>query len=186
MTDETAYENFKKYGNPDGPGSYSVAIALPRYLLQKENQIFVLLCAFVILLVLIPGAIYINFGDTTIKDENGILLENKKAYGAKLNESIIPKNMPMMLASCIEFQDMGVKSEEENKLLKRLKDDDAIADMLPNTVSRRSKNMNYKPMLLILGHLFDKDEVKAPEFASSMREILKNGVGHLNMMIDVG
>jgi translocation protein SEC63 len=33
LTDETAYENFKKYGNPDGPGSYSVAIALPRYLL---------------------------------------------------------------------------------------------------------------------------------------------------------
>lgn len=33
LTDETAFENFKKYGNPDGPGSYSVAIALPRYLL---------------------------------------------------------------------------------------------------------------------------------------------------------
>ena len=34
LTDETAYENFKKYGNPDGPGSYNVAIAMPRFLLQ--------------------------------------------------------------------------------------------------------------------------------------------------------
>jgi len=33
LTDETAYENFKKYGNPDGPGSYNVAIAMPRFLL---------------------------------------------------------------------------------------------------------------------------------------------------------
>lgn len=33
LTDETAFENFKKYGNPDGPGSYNVAIAMPRFLL---------------------------------------------------------------------------------------------------------------------------------------------------------
>lgn len=37
LTDETAYENFKKYGNPDGPGSYNVAIALPRFLLDPDN-----------------------------------------------------------------------------------------------------------------------------------------------------
>lgn len=86
LTDETAYENFKKYGNPDGPGSYSVAIALPKILLQPENQVRVLCCGFFILLVVIPGLLYINFGDTTIKDESGVLLDNKKIYGAKLNE----------------------------------------------------------------------------------------------------
>lgn len=103
LTDEVAFENFKKYGNPDGPGSYSVAIALPRYLLQKENQIMVLSCAFFILLVVIPGMLYINFGDTTIKDDSGVLLENKKLYGAKLNEQLIPKNMPQIMATAIEF-----------------------------------------------------------------------------------
>jgi len=50
--------------------------------------------AFFILLVLIPGFVYVNFGDTTIKDEGGVLLENKKIYGAKLNENMILKNMP--------------------------------------------------------------------------------------------
>lgn len=98
LTDETAYENFKKYGNPDGPGSYSVAIALPKYLLQPDNQIFVLSVAFFILLVLIPGLLYVNFGDTTYKDEQGVLLENKKHYGAKLNENLIPKNLPLILS----------------------------------------------------------------------------------------
>ena len=37
LTDEEAKENFRKYGNPDGPGSYHVAIALPRALLEKDN-----------------------------------------------------------------------------------------------------------------------------------------------------
>jgi translocation protein SEC63 len=103
LTDETAFENFKKYGNPDGPGSYSVAIAMPKFLLEKNNQIPVLICAFFFLLCVIPGVLYINFGDTTIKDESGVLLENKKNYGAKLNEQLIPKNVPQILSSCIEF-----------------------------------------------------------------------------------
>ena len=103
MTDETAYDNFKKYGNPDGPGSYSVAIALPRFLLETDNQIPVLLCAFFILLIVIPGFLYMNFGDTTTKDEMGVLLENKRLYGAKLNENLLVNNVPLILAASKEF-----------------------------------------------------------------------------------
>ena len=103
MTDETAYDNFKKYGNPDGPGSYNVAIGLPRFLLETENQITVLICAFFVLLVVIPGLIYVNFGDTTTKDESGVLLGNKPLFGAKINENLIPKQIPIILASSVEF-----------------------------------------------------------------------------------
>jgi len=39
LTDDVARENFRKYGNPDGPGSFSVAIAMPKFLLEKENHI---------------------------------------------------------------------------------------------------------------------------------------------------
>lgn len=39
LTDDVSRENFKKYGNPDGPGSFSVAIAMPKFLLEKENHI---------------------------------------------------------------------------------------------------------------------------------------------------
>jgi len=30
------------------------------------------------LLILIPGFVFVNFGDTTTKDEGGVLLENKR------------------------------------------------------------------------------------------------------------
>lgn len=69
LTDETAYENFKKYGNPDGPGSYNVGIALPKFLLDTDNHLPVLFVAFFILLICIPGFLYTHFGDTTTKDE---------------------------------------------------------------------------------------------------------------------
>jgi len=32
------------------------------------------------LLIVIPGFLYIKFGDTTTKDEFGIALDNKKIY----------------------------------------------------------------------------------------------------------
>ena len=76
---------------------------MPRFLLQKENQVQVLCSAFFILLVLIPGFVYVNFSDTTKKDEGGVLLENKRLYGSKLNENLIAKNMPQILSLAVEF-----------------------------------------------------------------------------------
>ena len=121
MTDEVAYENFKKYGNPDGPGSYNVAIALPKFLLDTENHLMVLFFAFLILLVLIPGFLYTHFGDTSTKDESGVLLENKRMYGARLNENMIVKNVPLILAQSKEFQAIGAKGNDEVSLLKKLR-----------------------------------------------------------------
>jgi translocation protein SEC63 len=37
LTDEEAFNNYKKFGNPDGRGAMHVAIALPRFLLKKDN-----------------------------------------------------------------------------------------------------------------------------------------------------
>lgn len=55
LTDDTARENYEKYGNPDGPGSFKVAIALPKFLLEKDFQIQVLVSFFFVLLVIVPG-----------------------------------------------------------------------------------------------------------------------------------
>lgn len=99
-----ARENFKKYGNPDGPGSFSVAIAMPKFLLEKDNHIQVLLVSFFILLVVVPGMLYLIIKDDTIKDERGVLLENKQIFARKLNENMLLKNIPQVAAVSIEFQ----------------------------------------------------------------------------------
>lgn len=185
LTDETAYENFKKYGNPDGPGSYSVAIALPRFLLDTDNHLTVLFFAFLILLVLIPGFLYTHFGDTSTKDESGVLLENKRMYGARINENLIVKNVPLILAQSKEFQSIGAKGKDEIALLKKLKENEDLDELLPKVQSRNMKDMNMKPLLLILGHVLKDENIRNPIFKDGLREILKQGVFHLNMMIDV-
>lgn len=36
MTDEKARDNFAKFGNPDGQGSFAVGIALPTFIQKAE------------------------------------------------------------------------------------------------------------------------------------------------------
>lgn len=71
-------------------------------------------------------------------------------------------------------------------LLKQIKSNEDIADLLPTTVSRRSKNQNLKPLVLICGHLLDDDRVRDPRLQESLKQILKNGNNHIKMMLEVG
>lgn len=112
LTEEEARENFKKYGNPDGPGSYNVGIALPRFLLQKENHIPVLIAAFFILLVCIPAYVYINYGGTVHLDDNGIHVSNRQIFGTHLNENILAKTLPSLISRCTELQELRCDSNE--------------------------------------------------------------------------
>jgi translocation protein SEC63 len=183
LTDETSRENFRKYGNPDGPGgSYNVAIAMPKFLLEKENQIPVLLTAFFILLVVIPGTVYINFADGTKKDEGGILLENKRIFGPQINENLIYKQLPLLMSQAIEFQQLKSSGAAEKKLLARIKDNDKIADLMPKTMSKRTASLNLKPMLLILAHMMRNDIAKDPIFDESLEVIRKLGPQVLGLL----
>lgn len=38
LTDEKARQVCEKFGNPDGPGSFNVAIAMPSFLLKKRKS----------------------------------------------------------------------------------------------------------------------------------------------------
>lgn len=83
---------------------------MPKFLLEKENHIHVLLISFFILLVVIPGFLYQYFKDDTIKDERGVLLENKMIFGKKLNENMLIKHLPQVIAVTVEFQAVGAHS----------------------------------------------------------------------------
>lgn len=55
LTDDKARENFLKYGNPDGKGSFAVGIALPKFLQEQQYQLQVLVVFFVMVVFIIPG-----------------------------------------------------------------------------------------------------------------------------------
>ena len=54
LTDETARENYKKHGHPDGPQAMSISVALPEWFFNKDKE-----AAPAILLTLLLGGIVV-------------------------------------------------------------------------------------------------------------------------------
>ena len=52
MTDEKKFNNWLKYGNPEGTLSQQViGIALPKFLFDMDNQIWLLIAIFIVVIV---------------------------------------------------------------------------------------------------------------------------------------
>jgi len=92
--------------------------------------------------------------------------------------------MPLILSKSIEFQSIGAKNNEEIAILKKIKANDDIDELMPKIQSRNTKDMNMKPVLLILAHLLRDENVRNPIFSEGLSQILRQGVNHLNMMIE--
>ena len=64
---------------------------------------------------------------------------------------------------------MGAKDQAELDKLKKLKDNEAIADLLPQTVSRKTKNQNLKPTLLVAAYLVNDERVNDPALKEGLQ-----------------
>lgn len=79
LTDEKAKANCEKFGNPDGQGgAFQVAIALPSFLLKKENHVAVLVVFFLFLLVVVPGTVIVWYENSKKYDLDGSLMGKQK------------------------------------------------------------------------------------------------------------
>ncbi len=55
LTDEKKKLACEKFGSPDGPGSLHVAIAMPSFLLKKENHVAILAVFFILFIIILPS-----------------------------------------------------------------------------------------------------------------------------------
>ena len=102
MTDPKARDNFLKFGNPDGKGSMAVGIALPNFLQKKEYQLHVLIAFFVMITFVIP-TVFWNRITSSEKDVGGVNVDNRKLFTELINENMLGKQIPGMLAQTFEF-----------------------------------------------------------------------------------
>jgi len=90
MTDEKARDNFLKYGNPDGKGSFAVGIALPNFLQKKDYQLQVLVVFFLVVVFAIPGY-FLSRISANEKDVGGVDVDNRKIFTELINENMTGK-----------------------------------------------------------------------------------------------
>ncbi len=54
LTDEETKKNWEEYGNPDGPGVTHFGIALPKWMVDDKNSMFVLGIYVLVFIVILP------------------------------------------------------------------------------------------------------------------------------------
>mmetsp|Transcript_17161 Transcript_17161/g.36874 ORF Transcript_17161/g.36874 Transcript_17161/m.36874 type:complete len:665 (+) Transcript_17161:255-2249(+) len=179
LTDPVAKANYEKFGNPDGPETTKVGIGLPKFLLEKENNLLILSCFFLVLLVLIPSVAIYYWQRTKNYASNGVLIETLQFMEHFLNETIRLKNLPEYLAA----------SAESRQLPTRL-DDQAVMTKLKKEVQEPVKPKWQHPIivrnsLLVNAHMQRLHELLTPELQEDLELILKSSMRITQAMVEI-
>ncbi|CAF0943169.1 unnamed protein product [Didymodactylos carnosus] len=106
LTNEEAKNNWKQYGNPDGPGVTHFGIALPKWLVDHKNSVFVLLTYAGIFMIVLPVIVCVWWQKSARFAGDHILIETAQLYYILLGRTpnMIVKRALMILASSMEFE----------------------------------------------------------------------------------
>jgi len=105
LTDDTARENWQKYGNPDGPGATSFGIALPSWIVEKENSIFVLGLYALVFMIALPTVVGIWWYRSIKFNGESVLLDTSNVYYYFLHktDNLQMKRVIAIIAASLEF-----------------------------------------------------------------------------------
>lgn len=78
-----------------------------------------------------------------------------------INENLILKNCPALLANSLEFLGMRVNGKEQQNALNKIKNNDEIKEkeLIPKVTNKRGRQMDMKALCVILAYLMRLDEL---------------------------
>lgn len=183
LTDEVSVENYKKYGNPDGPGPMKVAIGLPYFLMKKENQIMSLCVSFLFILVVIPSVFFFWYSGSYSYTDKGLKQEDEKAFAAALNENISFTDLPKLIAWANDFQHITIKNKQDLERLAHI-NKTVLNNKGPLIDAKKGRIMkNYKPHLLLMAYMFRGDLPK--EYRDDIKDIVEKVPSLIDLWMEI-
>ncbi|XP_008557153.1 translocation protein SEC63 homolog [Microplitis demolitor] len=140
LTDEEARKNWEKYGNPDGPGAMSFGIALPSWIVEKKNSVWVLGLYAMVFMVALPTVVGMWWYKSIRYTGDQILLETTKIYYAFFNSQRLTtlKRVIMILGASSEF------SKDSNpEIVIRQSDNEEVPSLMKKIQNLGEKNKEF-------------------------------------------
>uniref|UniRef100_A0A0A9ZBA8 J domain-containing protein n=3 Tax=Lygus hesperus TaxID=30085 RepID=A0A0A9ZBA8_LYGHE len=106
LTDAESRKNWEKYGNPDGPGAMSFGIALPSWIVEKENSVWVLGLYALVFMVALPTVVGIWWYRSIQYTGDQVLLSTCQMYFYFFHKtpSMALKRVILILSASHEFE----------------------------------------------------------------------------------
>ena len=106
LTDEEIRNNYVQYGHPDGKQSFSIGIALPKFIVTDGNGKYVLLVYGLLLGVLLPYVVGRWWYGTQRMTKDKVLLASASSLFKEYDESITDGDIVNALSCGEEFKDV--------------------------------------------------------------------------------
>lgn len=171
LTDNEARKNWEKYGNPDGPGATSFGIALPSWIVEKENSVWVLGLYALVFMVALPTVVGTWWYRSIRYSGDKVLLDTTQMYFYFFHKTphMALKRVVMILAASLEFDkrhntqvvERQSDNEEVPMLIKQLPNLNEKCKELPlcrmYSIKARSILHAHLSRMVLNQHTLDKD-----------------------------
>lgn len=181
LTDETAKENYEKYGNPDGKQSLEVSIGLPSFLLDTNNRNLVLLVYLIVMVGVIPFSVWRYYSDSSKFGEKDVMYDTYSWYHHALSEHTLLKSLPETLSGSAEFRQRNVPKQDEKQ---------EIAALMTTVRSQMQKPKYNHPVcikgnVLLHAHLLRKNDSLSEKLAEDLKYMLRVSSSLMDAMVSV-
>lgn len=142
LTDETARKNWEQYGNPDGPGATSFGIALPSWIVEKENSIFVLGLYALVFMIALPTVVGIWWYRSIKFNGDQVYLDTTNLYYYFIyrTDNLVMKRVIAIIAASVEFN-RGHNSE----IIERPTDQEEVPNLIKE-ISNLGESNKERPL----------------------------------------
>ncbi|KAI0219252.1 secretory subunit, partial [Massospora cicadina] len=199
LTDEDIRKNYEEFGHPDGRQSLSLGIALPAWLVEAHNNVWVLgvyglvLGLFMPLYVVSPiprlgltwkGKWWYRSNKYT-RDQ--ILNQTMAIYFQQLKENMPMRDLIELLAASGEFKhEVHVKEEDEQKCMKLWASIKSAAEK-DAMIVEEPRNVSQAPTLalaLIMAHLL-RLPIEDPSLLQDQQAMVQRAVGLIHGLMQI-
>ncbi|GLV38722.1 Secretory 63 [Carabus blaptoides fortunei] len=137
LTDDEARKNWEKYGNPDGPGAMSFGIALPSWIVEKENSVWVLGLYALVFMVALPVVVGTWWYRSIKFSGDQVLLDTTQMYYFFIHKTpqMALKRVIMILAASLEFD-----RRHNSEIVERLSDNEEVPHLIKQLPHLGEKN----------------------------------------------
>ena len=169
LTNEESKKNFEKWGNPDGPGSMKISVALPSFILEKKNHMPILVLFLIFILVIFPAGFLFWFSSKKKYNDSGMIESDVVIFYYLLNENILLKQLPFVMGRAYEYLNLPIRYEETEELYKTYKQ---YIDLMSKHKIAEVHPSNKKAICILYSYL-ENAPLKYTHYNDDLKTVLK-------------
>ncbi|XP_070568773.1 translocation protein SEC63 homolog [Ptychodera flava] len=145
LTDEESRKNWEEYGNPDGPQATSFGIALPAWIVEKQNSMWVLAAYGIAFMVILPAVVGTWWYRSIKFSADQILLDTTQLFFYFFHKT--PNNMPVKRAIMVLTAAWEFEKSHNNEIEYRASDNDEVPSLIRElSGTGMNEKLKEKPM----------------------------------------